>query len=223
MPFPGGSLGSAQIFRGLFCALQGRDAEEAMVGLFRLLKRFAFGLATVFLLLTAPSDSMAASAPTSGFGAWLASFDVGGDPPLVINPIVILIQWTNFLILLVILNKILIKPLLGHMESRDAQIAGDIKAAERDRGEAAGYISQYEDALAEIQRENTEALIGLQQEMTEATRERLDGIRERTTREIDETRQSISAQAKQAASELESSAHRLAGEIATRLAGRRIA
>lgn len=201
--------------------LGGMMAEGAMIRLFRL-KRFAFCLTLVLMVLAAPSISWAASAPQSGFGAWLAGFNVGSGA-LIINPIVILIQWANFLILLIILNKILIKPLMSHMESRDAQIAGDFEAAERDRGEAAGYISQYEDALAEIQRENTEALIALQQEMTEATRKRLDEIRERTSREIEETRQSISAQAKQAASELESGAGRLAGEIATRLAGRSIA
>ncbi|MYA95987.1 MAG: ATP synthase F0 subunit B [Nitrospinae bacterium] len=192
-----------------------------MIRLFSL-KQLAFCLTLILVLLAAPSISWAASAPTSGFGAWLAGFNVGSGA-LVINPVVILIQWANFLILLIVLNKILIKPLLGHMESRDAQITGDLETAERDRSEAAGYISQYEDALAEIQRENTEALIALQQEMTETTRNRLDEIRERTGREIEETRQSIAAQAQQAASELEGNAGRLAGEIATRLAGRSIA
>ncbi len=195
-------------------------AEGVMIRLFRL-KRLALGLTSILMLLVSPSISWAASAPQSGFGAWLASFNVGSGA-LVINPVVILIQWTNFLILLVVLNKILIKPLLSHMESRDAQVTGDLETAKRDRSEAAGYISQYEDALAEIQRENTEAFIALQQEMTEATRKRLDEIRERTSREVEETRQSIAAQAKQAASELESGAGRLAGEIATRLAGRSI-
>ena len=200
---------------------RGVKAEGEMIRLFRL-KRLAFGLTPILMLLVAPSISWAASAPEGGFGAWLASFNVGSGA-LVINPVVILIQWTNFLILLVVLNKILIKPLLSHMESRDAQVTGDLETAKRDRSEAAGYISQYEDALAEIQRENTEALIAFQQEMTEATRKRLDEIRERTSREVEETRQSIAAQAKQAASELESGASRLACEIATRLAGRSIA
>ena len=200
---------------------RGVKAEGEMIRLF-CLKRLAFGLTPILMLLVAPSISWAASAPQSGFGAWLASFNVGSGA-LVINPVVILIQWTNFLILLVVLNKILIKPLLSHMESRDAQVTGDLETAKRDRSEAAGYISQYEDALAEIQRENTEALIAFQQEMTEATRKRLDEIRERTSREVEETRQSIAAQAKQAASELESNAGRLASEIATRLAGRSIA
>ncbi len=200
---------------------RGVKAEGEMIRLFRL-KRLALSLTPILMLLVAPSISWAASAPQSGFGAWLASFNVGSGA-LVINPVVILIQWTNFLILLVVLNKILIKPLLSHMESRDAQVTGDLETAKRDRSEAAGYISQYEDALAEMQRENTEALIALQQEMTEATRKRLDEIRERTSREVEETRQSIAAQAKQAASELESGASRLACEIATRLAGRSIA
>ena len=103
-----------------FAPCTGMMAEGAMVRLF-LLKRFALGLMPVLMLLAVPSLSWAASGPQSGFGAWLTGFNVGSGA-LIINPVVILVQWANFLILLVILNKILIKPLMSHMESRDAQI-----------------------------------------------------------------------------------------------------
>lgn len=185
------------------------------------LKRFASASALALAVLAAPAASWAASAPQSGFGAWLSGFNLGSGA-LIINPVVIVVQWANFLILLVVLNRILVKPLMGLMESRDAEIAGDVEAAGRDRSEAAGYVSQYEDSLAEIRRENTEALIALQQEMAEATRGRLDEIRERTSREMQETRESIAAQARAAAADLEESAGRLASEIASKLAGRGI-
>lgn len=182
-------------------------------------KRSAPGLCLAVLAVLAPSVSWAASAPQSGFGAWLAGFNLGSGA-LIVNPIVIAIQWANFLILLVVLNKILVKPLKGLMEARDAEVAGDLEAARRDASETQGYISQYEDSLAEVRRENTEAVLALQQEMSEASRKRLDEIRERTGRELEETRQSLAAQAKHAAAELEDGAGRLASAIASRLAGR---
>ncbi len=183
-------------------------------------KILAYALAPAGVLV--PSICWAASAaPQTGFGAWLASFNLGSGA-LIINPVVIVIQWVGFLVLLILLNKILVRPLMGHMEARDAEIAGDLEAADLDKSEAAGYVSQYEDSLAEIRRENTEALLALQQEVGEAGRKRIEEVRERTNREIEETRESIAAQAKQAASELEGAASRLAGEIATRLAGRAI-
>ena len=195
--------------------------KEGSMGRLLRFRRFAPLLALILGAIADPAASWAASGPQSGFGGWLASFNLGSGA-LVINPIVILARWANFLILLVVLNKILIKPLMGLMESRDAEIAGDLEAAERDRGEASGYVSQYEDSLAEIQRENTEALAALQQEMTEASRKSLDEIRERTSREIEETRQSLVIQAGRAASQLEERAGGLASEIASKLAGRRV-
>ena len=59
-----------------------------MIRLFSL-KQLAFCLTLILVLLAAPSISWAASAPTSGFGAWLAGFNVGSGA-LVINPVVIL-------------------------------------------------------------------------------------------------------------------------------------
>ncbi len=195
-----------------------RGGKEEMFHLVRF-KRLARGLALMIpALLIAPSASWAAGGAAD---SWLAGFNIGSGA-LVLNPVVIVVQWANFLVLLFILNKILVRPLMGLMESRDAEISGDRRAAERGRSETAGYVSQYEDSLAEIEGENTEALIALQQEMSEASRERIDEMRERTNREIEETRQSLAEQTKWVASELEGRAVHLASEIASRLAGRAI-
>jgi F-type H+-transporting ATPase subunit b len=164
----------------------------------------------------------AAAAPGGGFDAWVHSFNMGSGA-LVLNPIIILIQWANFLILLIILNKILYKPMRKLMDEREGKIKGDLHSAERDRKEAQGYISQYEDSLAEIQRENTEALVALQREMTEAGRRRVEEIRRETAGQVEEARASIASQAAQARRELEGRARQLAADIANRLAGRKVA
>lgn len=182
-------------------------------------------LGTIAILVAIGSHDYAwaaGGAPSDGFGAWVHGFNFGSGA-LILNPVIIIIQWVNFLAVLIILNKILYKPLWKHIDERNDGIESDLASAERDRSEAQGYINQYEDSLAEIQRENTEALLSLQQEMIESGRQKIDDIRQKTASEMEEARASISSQAEQAASELESKANEFASEIANRLAGRQIA
>lgn len=181
----------------------------------------AFGMASLLGLLWAPGFAWA-SVPGGGFGAWVHGFNFGSGA-LILNPVIIVIQWVNFLVLLIVLNKILYKPLWRHLNERNGKIEDDLASAERDRGEAQGYVSQYEDSLAEIRRENNEALFALQQEMLESGRKQIEEIRQKTAREMEEARASISSQAEQAASQLESRAGGFAAQIANRLAGRQIA
>lgn len=175
----------------------------------------------IFIALFAPGSAWAA-VPNDPMGKWIHSFNLGKGA-LIINPVIILIQWANFLILLIVLNKFVYKPLWRHIDARNAKIDGGFASAERDRSEAQGYVTQYEDSVFGIRRENTEALVGLQQEIIEAGRQNIEEIRKKTALEMDEARASISSQADQAASQLESSAKGFASQIANRLAGRQIA
>ncbi|MDP6277129.1 MAG: hypothetical protein QGI11_01305, partial [Nitrospinota bacterium] len=120
-------------------------------------------------------------------------------------------------------NKLLYKPLWRVIDERNGKIEDDLASSERDRSETQGYITQYEDSLAEIQHENTEAMVALQQEINDAVRKMIDEIREKTSKEIEEARASISSQAKTALSELEGEAGKFAAQIANRLAGRAVA
>ncbi len=176
------------------------------------------------VLLWAQGSAWAAVAHETpgGLREWIASFNVGSGA-LIVNPVIILIQWANFIIILLVLNKILYKPLWQHINERNGQIEGDLSSAERDRSETLGYITQYEDSLAEIQRENGEAMAALQQEITEAGRKQIEEVREKTAREMEEARATISGEASQAASELKGRAEEFAAQIANRLAGRQIA
>jgi len=175
-------------------------------------------------MILVPDLSWAAAAHKSsgGLKGWIAGFSAGSGA-LIINPIIILIQWVNFVVLLIVLNKILYKPLWVVIEKRNAQVEGDLASAERDKSESQGYITQYEDSLAEIRRESSEAMAVLQQEINEAGRKQIEEIRDQTSRELEEARVSIASQVEAAASELENRAKEFSGQIVNRLAGRQIA
>ncbi|MDP7387266.1 MAG: hypothetical protein QF593_14690, partial [Nitrospinota bacterium] len=162
------------------------------------------------------------AAAAGGLEGWIHTFNFGSGA-LVLNPVIILIQWANFLILLIVLNKILYKPLWRLMNERSGNIRSNLETAERDRSETQGYISQYEDSLNETQREVTEGLVVVQQEMTEATRARIEEVRAQSAGELEEVRLNIAAQAEKASAELEERAREFAVEIANRLAGRKVA
>lgn len=183
---------------------------------------FVSSFSLVSLWAQGSAWAAAAHGGSGGLREWIASFSVGSGA-LIVNPVIILIQWANFIIILLVLNKILYKPLWKHINERNGQIEGDLSSAERDRSETLGYITQYEDSLAEIQRENGEAMAALQQEMAEAGRKQIEEVREKTAREMEEARATISGEASQAASELKGRAEDFAAQIANRLAGRQIA
>ncbi len=182
----------------------------------------ACALSGIALLVSGLLPRAAFAAAAGGLEGWIHTFNFGSGA-LILNPVIILIQWANFLILLIVLNKILYKPLWRLMNERSGRIRSDLETAERDRSEAQGYISQYEDSLHETQREVTEALVVAQQEMTEATRERVEEVRAQSARELEEVRADIAAQAEKASAELEGHARGFAVEIANRLAGRKVA
>ena len=116
----------------------------------RIISAAALGVACLVGVLWAPGAVWAAAAKGT-FGAWVHGFNFGSGA-LILNPVIIAIQWANFLLILIILNKILYKPLWRHLDERNGKIKDDLGSAERDRGEAQGYVNQYEDSLAGIRR-----------------------------------------------------------------------
>ena len=76
--------------------------------------RLFFLLFVSAILLVLASDVFAAGGADSAGRDWVRSFNIGKGA-FVLNPVIILIQWANFLIFLILLNKILIKPLRTHM------------------------------------------------------------------------------------------------------------
>ena len=179
-----------------------------------------FFITSIFLFLA--SDVFAAGGGTSAGREWIRGFNIGKGA-LVLNPLIILIQWANFVVFLILLNIILIKPLRTHMQNRDSEVENNLSASERDQKEAMGYISQYEDSLSEIRRENNDKIVSLQEEITNESLKKQAEIRNKASKDLEEARSRISAEASKARSELKEMANDLALQIANRLAGRNVA
>jgi len=184
--------------------------------------RLLFLLFVSAILLVLASDVSAAGGADSAGRDWVRSFNIGKGA-LVLNPIIILIQWANFLIFLILLNKILIKPLRAHMETRNSKVENNLSSSERDQKEAMGYITQYEDSLSEIRRENNERIVSLQKEITNESLKKQAEIKENASKDLEQARSRISTEATRARSELKEMANDLASQIANRLAGRNVA
>ena len=174
------------------------------------------------ILLVLASDVFAAGGEANAGRDWIRSFNIGKGA-LVLNPIIILIQWANFLVFLILLNIILIKPLRTHMQTRDSEIENNLSSSERDQKEAMGYITQYEDSLAEIRRENNERIVSLQQQITNESLKKQAEIKENASKDLSQARDRISAEATKALTELKEMANALDSQIANRLAGRNVA
>ncbi len=174
------------------------------------------------ILLVLASDAFAAGGEVNAGRDWIRSFNIGKGA-LVLNPIIILIQWANFLVFLILLNIILIKPLRTHMQTRDSEIENNLSSSERDQKEAVGYITQYEDSLSEIRRENNERIVSLQQQITNESLKKQAEIKENASKDLEQARTRISTEATKARTELKEMANELAAQIANRLAGRNVA
>ncbi|MFQ5895112.1 MAG: hypothetical protein ACE5JJ_04750, partial [Nitrospinota bacterium] len=133
-----------------------------------------------------------------------------------------LIQWANFLLLLIILNYLLYRPLRTLMEGREGRIRGDLEVARRDREEAQALVDRYALAMAADRKEAAEALGAIHQELAEGGRRRLEEVRAGTARELEAARAALARDAALAERDLKGRARGLARAIARRIAGREV-
>lgn len=77
---------------------------------------------------------------------------------MIIDPIVVFQQAVNFIVLMVLLHRLLYKPVRKFLDDRTAAIAADIDEAEKNRREAEKMRSELEERLAEGRREAKEYL-----------------------------------------------------------------
>ena len=96
----------------------------------------------------------------------------GGEGGLINLDKSLIVQMVNFLILLVILHRLLYRPLLAKMEERTVAIKQSLDAAQAARAEAA---RQQEDNEARLRAAHAEAAAIRAQALTEAAEEQLSG------------------------------------------------
>lgn len=130
-----------------------------------------------------------------------------------INPILLITQIINFLILLFILKRFLYKPILGMLEKRREKIAESLKKAEeidkkfketeKFREEELHRVSQRSQELLAQAKDRTEKM---HQEMIKKSEDEASKILEKTRKEIQNEKEKILLEAKKEVASLTISA-----------------
>jgi F-type H+-transporting ATPase subunit b len=138
------------------------------------------------------------------------------------------IDWTlpvalvSVVIFLFLMNKILFKPLLQLMETRDKGIRDDLEEATRLRQQAEAALTTYESALVAARREMAEQLAAVQRTVEAQQREQIEQARQTANALGVEAQATIARETQEARIRLASQARELARLVVAKLIGREV-
>ena len=119
------------------------------------------------------------------------------------DPGMMIWTWITFVIVLIILSKVALKPMLKAIESREKKIQGDLEEAEQQREEAENILEKHKQLIASaeseaqrIVKENQQLAEKSHQEMLEESRKEADKILEKAKDEIEQQKVSALASLK---------------------------
>jgi F-type H+-transporting ATPase subunit b len=134
----------------------------------------------------------------------------------------LLIQMANFLVLLLILNKFLYKPILNLLDERRRRLEDSEKLVSDLKEKTSRQWEQYE---AELQRARISALAErekLKAEGSEAERKLLEEAREQASKLMHEARRRLDEESQKAREVLKAQAQTLGLEMAEKILGRQL-
>lgn len=134
----------------------------------------------------------------------------------------LLIQLANFIILLIILNFILFKPIRQIMQEREQGISsafGDAKIAQERMQK---LLDQYNASLAEAKLKSAATYNTIYQHGLDAQRDMISAERTKGGEALDKARTEIISASKAARADLKKEAERLSQEITSKLLGRAV-
>jgi F-type H+-transporting ATPase subunit b len=138
------------------------------------------------------------------------------------------IDWTlpvalvSVLIFLVLMNKILFKPLVQFMDARDKGIRDDLEEARRLRQQAEGALTTYESALGAARRDMAEQAAAVQRAMEARQGEQIEQARDAAHTLVAEAQATIGQETQQARTRLGAEARELARLVVAKLLGREV-
>jgi F-type H+-transporting ATPase subunit b len=117
---------------------------------------------------------------------------------LQLDPGMMIWTWITFLVVLLILYKIALKPILKAIEDREISVRTEINEAKRQRDEAEALLTQHKRMMAEAESQ-AQRIIRENKELAEKARQQmLDKARQESGKLVDEAKSEIEQQ-KQAA------------------------
>jgi F-type H+-transporting ATPase subunit b len=136
------------------------------------------------------------------------------------------IDWTlpaalvSVIIFLVLMNKILFKPLVQFMDARDKGIRDDLEEAARLRQQAESALTTYESALSAARRDMAEQAASVQRAMDAKQREQIEQARTDANTLVAGAQATIAQETQEARTRLVDVARELAQLVVAKLMGR---
>jgi len=134
----------------------------------------------------------------------------------------LLIQLANFIVLMIILNFILFRPIRQTMQEREQGISsafGDAKIAQERMQK---LLDQYNDSLAEAKQKSVATYNTIYQQGLDAQRDLISAERSKAGEALDKARAEIVSASEAARTDLKKEAERLSQEITSKLLGRAV-
>jgi len=132
------------------------------------------------------------------------------------------IQLANFIILLIVLNVILFKPIRRIMQDREQGISSAFSDAKVAQERTKNLLDQYNNSLAEAKQKATTAYSGLYQQGLDAQRDVIAAERSASVELLDKARGEIAAASAAARADLRQEAERLSQDISVKMLGRAV-
>lgn len=138
------------------------------------------------------------------------------------------VNWTlpvvlvSVIIFLVLMNKILFKPLIEFMDARDKSIRDNLDEAARLRQEAESALTGYESAIDIARRDMAEQAAAVQRAMDAKQREQIEQARNEAHTLVAEAQATITREVQEARSRLVDTARELARLVVVKLMGREV-
>lgn len=134
----------------------------------------------------------------------------------------LLIQLVNFLILLLLLNALLYKPIMAKIREREAAIKKDREKALELENEVANQEGKHRDALVDARKAAAEEKASLLAASKVKESEILERARLEAARIVEEMRKSIQAESEEARKKLQEDMTPLAQSVTEKLLGRAV-
>ena len=137
-----------------------------------------------------------------------------------INPATLITHLVFFVIMVMILNQLLLKPLLRVMDERQARVQGNRHAAEKASTKAADLMAEYDRQLEAARKQAVQEKDALRAAADAEQEKIIIAAREKAGDLIAGLRERIAAEYQQARDRLTADSRALGREIAGRLLGR---
>jgi len=138
------------------------------------------------------------------------------------------INWTlpvaliSVIIFLVLMNKILFKPLIQFMDARDKGIRDNLEEAARLRQQAESALTAYEAAIGTARRDMAEQAAAVQRAMDAKQREQIEQARNEAHTLVTAAQATITRETQEARTRLVEAARELARLVVVKLMGREV-